>query len=172
MTAESYRGKLGKKAHLEDWIKTIAPLTAGATEYNVTFEWSKEMGFPGAFTIANFHHSEFYLKTLTLEDVPGHGRVHFICNSWVYHAERYDKDRVFFANQVKKTYYAACQRDYSMTNHCQTAFHGSKTVTPQHTPTQITHTFRSIFMYSWSLPRTKKFLRIMQLLLQCFNVPK
>nr|WCQ76780.1 LOX4 [Salvia miltiorrhiza] len=97
--AESCRGKLGKKAYLEDWITKITPMTAAAT-YNVTFEWSKEMGYPGAFTITNFHHSEFYLKTLTLEDVPGHGRVHFICNSWVYHAECYKKDRIFFANQT------------------------------------------------------------------------
>lgn len=98
-TEESNRGKLGKKAYLEDWITKITPLTAAAT-FKVTFEWSKDMGFPGAFTIANFHHSEFYLKTLTLEDVPGHGRVHFVCNSWVYHAERYNKDRIFFANKV------------------------------------------------------------------------
>ncbi|KAL0387503.1 UNVERIFIED_CONTAM: putative linoleate 9S-lipoxygenase 5 [Sesamum radiatum] len=93
-------GKWGKKAYLEDWITKISPLTAGDTAYNVTFEWTQEMGVPGAFTIANFHHNEFYLKTLTLEDVPGHGRVHFICNSWVYPSEYYKKDRVFFANQT------------------------------------------------------------------------
>ncbi|XP_041999732.1 probable linoleate 9S-lipoxygenase 5 isoform X1 [Salvia splendens] len=97
--AESCRGKLGKPEYLEDWVTKITPMTSAAT-YNVTFEWSKEMGYPGAFTIANFHHSEFYLKNLTLEDVPGHGRVHFVCNSWVYHAERYNKDRIFFTNQT------------------------------------------------------------------------
>ncbi|KAL0284887.1 UNVERIFIED_CONTAM: putative linoleate 9S-lipoxygenase 5 [Sesamum calycinum] len=99
-SADSYRGKVGKKAYLEDWITKISPLTAGDTAYNVTFEWTQEMGVPVAFTIANFHHNEFYLKTLTLEDVPGHGRVHFICNSWVYPSEYYKKDRVFFANQT------------------------------------------------------------------------
>lgn len=55
---------------------------------------------PGAFLIKNFHHSEFYLKTLTLENVPGHGNIHFDCNSWVYPAEKYKSDRVFFTNQV------------------------------------------------------------------------
>ncbi|KAL8540822.1 hypothetical protein ACS0TY_002153 [Phlomoides rotata] len=97
--AESNKGKAGKRAHLEEWVSKN-PFTAEATTYNVTFEWSEEMGIPGAFTIANFHHSEFYLKTLTLEHVPGHGRVHFVCNSWVYPAEHYEKDRVFFANQT------------------------------------------------------------------------
>lgn len=98
--AESYKGKPGKKAYLEEWISKISPFTAESTTYNVTFEWSEEMGIPGAFTIANFHHSEFYLKSLTLEHVPGHGRVHFVCDSWVYPAEHYEKDRIFFANQV------------------------------------------------------------------------
>ncbi|KAK4491091.1 hypothetical protein RD792_001813 [Penstemon davidsonii] len=98
--SESYRGKLGKKTYLEDWITKITPLAAGDTTYNVTFEWNEEMGIPGAFKVQNFHHSEFYLKTLTLEHVPNHGRVHFVCNSWVYPAEYYKRDRVFFSNQT------------------------------------------------------------------------
>ncbi|PQQ06498.1 putative linoleate 9S-lipoxygenase 5 isoform X2 [Prunus yedoensis var. nudiflora] len=40
------------------------------------------------------------LHTVTLEDVPGEGRVHFVCNSWVYPAEKYTKDRVFFVNKT------------------------------------------------------------------------
>ncbi|KAK7831226.1 putative linoleate 9s-lipoxygenase 5 [Quercus suber] len=47
----------------------------------------------------------FYLKTVTLEDVPGHGRVHFVCNSWVYPAHRYRYNRVFFSNKS----YLPCQ---------------------------------------------------------------
>ncbi|KAL8028907.1 hypothetical protein ABFX02_14G193200 [Erythranthe guttata] len=101
---ENLSGKPGKIAYLEDWITKIGPLTAGDATYTVTFEWTKEMGVPGAFTVTNFHHSEFYLKTLTLEDVPGHGRVHFICNSWVYPADYYQTDRVFFANQTYLPY--------------------------------------------------------------------
>ncbi|KAK9054797.1 hypothetical protein SSX86_025876 [Deinandra increscens subsp. villosa] len=61
--------------------------------------WDEEMEVPGAFLVQNHHHSEFYLKTLTLEDVPGHGQLHFVCNSWVYPAKRYKKDRVFFTNK-------------------------------------------------------------------------
>ncbi|XP_016175247.1 probable linoleate 9S-lipoxygenase 5 isoform X2 [Arachis ipaensis] len=72
---------------------------------SVTFDWdNEEIGTPGAFLIRNNHHSEFYLKSLTLEDVPSHGVIHFPCNSWVYPASKYQNDRVFFSN---KTYLPA-----------------------------------------------------------------
>jgi hypothetical protein len=92
--------KLGKPANLENWITTIDPLIAGETEFKVTFDWDEEIGVPVALLIRNNHHSEFYLKTVTLEDVPGQGRVHFVCNSWIYPAKRYNYDRVFFTNKV------------------------------------------------------------------------
>ncbi|CAN6724642.1 unnamed protein product [Malus baccata var. baccata] len=94
------KGKVGKPAYLENWVTTITPLTAGEAAFDVTFDWEKEIGVPGAFVVRNEHHSEFYLKTLTLEDVPGEGRVHFVCNSWVYPADKYKKDRVFFSNKT------------------------------------------------------------------------
>lgn len=92
--------RLGKPAHLEGWIPTITPLTAGESEYKVTFDWDEGIGVPGAFIIRNNHHSEFYLKTLTIEDVPGQGRMHFVCNSWVYPAKYYKTDRIFFTNKA------------------------------------------------------------------------
>lgn len=95
------RGKLGKVAHLERWVSTITSLTSATdTEFTVTFEWDESMGVPGAFIIRNNHHSQFYLKTVTIEDIPGHGPVNFVCNSWIYPAHRYAHDRVFFANKV------------------------------------------------------------------------
>ncbi|KAL3728286.1 hypothetical protein ACJRO7_032955 [Eucalyptus globulus] len=94
------QGKLGNPAYLEKWITTITPLTAGDSAFEVAFNWDKKVGVPGAITVQNNHHSQFYLKTITLEDVPGEGRVHFICNSWVYPADRYKKDRVFFSNKT------------------------------------------------------------------------
>ncbi|KAL7585497.1 hypothetical protein Lser_V15G44872 [Lactuca serriola] len=94
------KGKVGKPARLEDWITTITPLTDGESTYKVTFEWDEDTEVPGAFLVQNHHHSEFYLKTLTLEDVPGHGHVHFVCNSWVYPTKRYKKDRIFFTNKA------------------------------------------------------------------------
>ncbi|KAK7337783.1 hypothetical protein VNO77_18370 [Canavalia gladiata] len=94
------KGKLGKPAYLEDWITTITPLTAGESAFRVTFDWDEDIGTPGAFLIRNNHHSEFYLRSLTLENVPGQGVIHFICNSWVYPTHKYDKDRIFFSNKT------------------------------------------------------------------------
>lgn len=85
---------------MEDWITRITPLAAGDSAFKVTFDWEEEIGVPGAILIKNNHHSQFYLKTITLEDVPGEGTVHFVCNSWVYPEEKYTKDRIFFVNKV------------------------------------------------------------------------
>ncbi|XP_026448665.1 probable linoleate 9S-lipoxygenase 5 [Papaver somniferum] len=93
------QGKVGKEAYLEEWVKKITSLTAGLSEFHVTFEWDESIGTPGAFFIKNFHHSEFFLKTLVLEDVPGCGPIHFVCNSWVYPSKHYKQPRIFFSNQ-------------------------------------------------------------------------
>ncbi|XP_004496745.1 linoleate 9S-lipoxygenase 5 [Cicer arietinum] len=96
------RGKHGKVAYLERWISSISSLTtATETEFSVTFDWDHEkMGVPGAFIITNNHHSQFYLKTVTIEDIPGHAPITFVCNSWVYPAHRYTHQRVFFTNKA------------------------------------------------------------------------
>ncbi|XP_015888044.3 linoleate 9S-lipoxygenase 5 isoform X1 [Ziziphus jujuba] len=98
--ANGLRGKLGKAAYLEKWLATITPFTAGETVFTISFDWDEATGVPGALIVRNHHHSVFYLKTITLEDVPGHGRVHFVCNSWVYPAHRYKYNRVFFSNKT------------------------------------------------------------------------
>lgn len=94
------KGKVGKAEYLEDWITTSTPLIAGESTFSVTFDWDEDIGTPGAFIIKNNHHSEFYLKSFTLENVPSQGVIHFICNSWVYPAHKYEKDRIFFSNRV------------------------------------------------------------------------
>lgn len=91
---------MGQPAFLEKWISTLTSISAGDATFNVTFDWDESMGVPGAFIIKNYHHSQFYLRTVVLEDVPGHGELHFVCNSWVYPEHRYKYDRVFFANKV------------------------------------------------------------------------
>lgn len=99
--ANGLRGKLSKVAYLEKWITTVTPaFKADEAEFPVTFDWDESMGAPGALIIKNHHRSQFYLKTVTLEGVSEHGRVHFVCNSWVYPAHRYKYDRVFFSNKV------------------------------------------------------------------------
>ncbi|XP_051127960.1 probable linoleate 9S-lipoxygenase 5 [Andrographis paniculata] len=95
------RGKLGKKAYLENWVTKFTSLNAkDEAKFNVSFQWEESQGVPGAFLIHNHHHSEFYLKSVTLNNVPGHGELHFVCNSWVYPAHRYDHDRIFFTNKA------------------------------------------------------------------------
>ncbi|KAL0388621.1 UNVERIFIED_CONTAM: Linoleate 9S-lipoxygenase 5 [Sesamum radiatum] len=99
--ANGKRGKLGKEAYLENWVSKFTSLSAEAeATFDVSFTWDESLGVPGAFIVRNHHHSQFYLKTLTLEDVPGHGQVHFVCNSWVYPTHRYKYDRVFFTNKA------------------------------------------------------------------------
>ncbi|XP_021897181.1 linoleate 9S-lipoxygenase 5, chloroplastic-like [Carica papaya] len=94
------RGKMSKEAYLEKWGRTITSLVkVGETALSVRFEWGKKMGVPGAFIIRNYHHSQFYIKTLTLEDVPSHGRLHFVCNSWVYPVHHCKYNRIFFSNK-------------------------------------------------------------------------
>ncbi|WMV11969.1 hypothetical protein MTR67_005354 [Solanum verrucosum] len=94
-------GKRSNPAYLENWLTNITPIIAGESTFSVTFDWDRnEFGVPGAFIIKNFHLNEFFLKSLTLEDVPNHGKIHFVCNSWVYPAFRYKSDRIFFANQA------------------------------------------------------------------------
>lgn len=99
-SANGLRGKLGKEAYLEKWLSTLTSFSAAETAFTITFDWDEHTGVPGAFVVRNHHHSQFYLKTVTLEHVPGHGRVHFVCNSWVYPAHRYKYNRVFFSNKV------------------------------------------------------------------------
>ena len=55
---------------------------------------------PGAIIVKNNHASEFFLKTITLDDVPGHGTVVFVANSWIYPPSKYRYNRVFFSNDV------------------------------------------------------------------------
>ncbi|KAJ6413969.1 hypothetical protein OIU84_006720 [Salix udensis] len=92
--------KLGKPANLERWRAANDSLIASETSFEVNFDWEEDIGVPVALLIRNNHHSEFYLKTVTLEDVPGQGRFHFVCNSWIYPAKRYSYDRIFFTSKT------------------------------------------------------------------------
>ena len=96
------RGKVGAEASLEQWLLTSLPsLTTGESKFGVTFEWEVEkLGVPGAIIVKNNHAAEFFLKTITLDNVPGRGTVVFVANSWVYPAAKYSYNRVFFANDT------------------------------------------------------------------------
>lgn len=94
------KGKVGEPAYLEGWILSPTTVAVGESSFGVTFEWEEEQGVPGAVMVKNHHHAEFYLKSLTLENFPGRGRIHFACNSWVYPDKYYTYARVFFTNKV------------------------------------------------------------------------
>ncbi|KAL6893705.1 hypothetical protein ACP4OV_007803 [Aristida adscensionis] len=95
------RGKVGAEASLEQWLTSLPSLTTGESKFGVTFDWEVEkLGVPGAIIVNNNHASEFFLKTITLDDVPGRGTLVFVANSWVYPAAKYRYSRVFFANDA------------------------------------------------------------------------
>jgi linoleate 9S-lipoxygenase len=90
------------EANLE-WLQNPPPSRASENQICVTFDWEVEKhGIPGAIIVKNNHSSEFFLKTITLDDVPGHGTIVFVANSWVYPQSKYRYNRVFFANNVSR----------------------------------------------------------------------
>ncbi|OAY46719.1 probable linoleate 9S-lipoxygenase 5 isoform X2 [Manihot esculenta] len=103
---DGHRGKTGSPAYLEKCNTALpaAPVKEDEVQFQISFDWEEQIGVPGAFTIRNDHHGEFFLKSLTLEHVPDHGSIHFDCHSWVYPAKFYQKDRVFFSNKTYLPY--------------------------------------------------------------------
>ncbi|GLJ21756.1 hypothetical protein SUGI_0405880 [Cryptomeria japonica] len=91
-------GKVGEAAFIQKWISTGNLIISGESKYQVDFKWDSNFGTPGAFLIRNFHHHEFFLKSLTVE-IPEQGNVHFVCNSWIYPFFKYKTDRIFFSNK-------------------------------------------------------------------------
>jgi linoleate 9S-lipoxygenase len=84
------------------WLLSPPPLLASENQFQVTFNWEVELGIPGAIIVKNNHTSKFFLKTITLDDVPDHGPIVFVANSWVYPQSKYRYNRVFFANDVSR----------------------------------------------------------------------
>ncbi|RDX78495.1 Seed linoleate 9S-lipoxygenase-3, partial [Mucuna pruriens] len=97
---ENGNGIIGKKTYLEGLITSIPTLGAGQSAFDIRFEWDSDMGIPGAFIIKNNMQLEFFLVSLTLEDIPNQGTMHFVCNSWVYNSNVYEKDRIFFTSET------------------------------------------------------------------------
>jgi len=98
------KGKVGKEEYLNSHLPTLPTLGARQDAFSIFFEWDVNFGIPGAFYIRNFKTDEFFLVSLTLEDIPNHGTIHFVCNSWVYNFRNYKKDRIFFVNDVSSVH--------------------------------------------------------------------
>ncbi|AET01663.1 putative linoleate 9S-lipoxygenase [Medicago truncatula] len=95
------KGKVGEKTYLASVITSLPTLGDKQNAFSIEFEWDNDMGTPGAFYIENYlQGGEFFLVSLTLEDVPNHGTINFVCNSWVYNAKNYKTKRIFFANKT------------------------------------------------------------------------
>ncbi|XP_048497684.1 probable linoleate 9S-lipoxygenase 5 isoform X2 [Beta vulgaris subsp. vulgaris] len=99
-TPNNLKGKLGKQSYLEKAITEPTGLADDEYAYRVRFDWDEQVALPGALIVRNEHDKEFYLRTITLEGIPDHGKIHFLCNSWIYPAYCYQKDRIFFTNKT------------------------------------------------------------------------
>ena len=89
---------------MEEIIPSLRKIVVGEFVYKVTFSWDESQGISGAIIVKNNHQDKFFLKSLTIENFPGKGRIHFDCNSWVYNVDKYAYDRIFFANDVSALY--------------------------------------------------------------------
>ncbi|KAJ6810583.1 putative linoleate 9S-lipoxygenase 5 [Iris pallida] len=91
------KGVVGKPAYLEESI----PGVEGESVFRLTFAWSEREGIPGAVIVKNsIGQEEFFLKSLSIANFPEKGRLHFVCNSWVYPVDKYTYDRIFFINDT------------------------------------------------------------------------
>ncbi|AET01670.1 putative linoleate 9S-lipoxygenase [Medicago truncatula] len=95
------KGKVGKETFMDGFVTSIPNLGDIQNAFSIHFEWDpNHMGIPGAFYVKNFTQDEIFLVSLTLEDVESHETTNFICNSWIYNAEKYQTERIFFANKA------------------------------------------------------------------------
>ncbi|CAM0946742.1 unnamed protein product [Alopecurus aequalis] len=96
------RGLVGHEERVEHWVMHLPPMNHGDTTYDITFDWDvKKQGIPGAVIVRNYHATQFLLKTITIDNIPGHhGPIVFVANSWVYNTDKYHYDRVFFTNDT------------------------------------------------------------------------
>ncbi|XP_038995084.1 linoleate 13S-lipoxygenase 3-1, chloroplastic-like isoform X2 [Hibiscus syriacus] len=90
--------KKSSEAVLKDWSKK-ANVKAERVYYTAEFTVDSEFGIPGAITVKNKHHQEFFLESITIEGFAC-GPLHFPCNSWVQSSKNHSAKRIFFSNQA------------------------------------------------------------------------
>ncbi|KAL5062711.1 hypothetical protein RYX36_024448 [Vicia faba] len=99
-TDASGKGLVGKETFLSKHLPQLPTLGARQDAFSIFFEYDANFGIPGAFYIRNYTSAEFFLVSVTLEDIPNRGSVQFVCNSWIYNFKSYNKDRIFFTNDT------------------------------------------------------------------------
>ncbi|WVZ23501.1 hypothetical protein V8G54_002045 [Vigna mungo] len=85
----------GKKTLLGKHLASSSNLGNGQDSFSVTFKLDENFKTPEAFFIKNSMESEFFLVSLTLKG--NSNDIHFVCNSWIYSAQ---KERIFFINKT------------------------------------------------------------------------
>ncbi|CAJ2646755.1 unnamed protein product [Trifolium pratense] len=99
-TDASGKGLIGKEVFLEKYLPTLPTLGARQDAFSIHFDWDADFGIPGAFSFRNYTQDEFFLVSVTFDDIPNHNSVQFVCNSWVYNFKSYKTDRIFFSNDT------------------------------------------------------------------------
>lgn len=87
------------QASIKDWCQKRG-IKGENVVYTAEFMVDSDFGEPGAVTVANRHHREFFLESIVVEGGLPCGQVHFACNSWVQSTRELPTKRVFFSNKV------------------------------------------------------------------------
>ncbi|ONK66147.1 uncharacterized protein A4U43_C06F4620 [Asparagus officinalis] len=91
------RAKTSGKAALRGWFEK-KKVKDQKVVYTAEFVVDSAFGEPGAITVMNKHHKEFYLESILVEGF-ARAPVHFTCNSWVQPSRLNPDKRVFFCNK-------------------------------------------------------------------------
>ncbi|TKV97883.1 hypothetical protein SEVIR_9G523500v4 [Setaria viridis] len=86
------------QASIKDWCQKRG-VKGEHVVYTAEFMVDSDFGEPGAITVANRHHREFFLESIVVEGGLPCGPVHFACNSWVQTTRELPTKRVFFSNK-------------------------------------------------------------------------
>nr|KYP76283.1 hypothetical protein KK1_020516 [Cajanus cajan] len=88
-------GKLSKKTVLELSEEHKFGGEGRSISYKVDFMVDSDFGVPGAVTVVNNYHNEFFLETITVAQ-----NIHFACKSWVQPSKLHPQNRTFFVNKA------------------------------------------------------------------------
>ncbi|KAL6867225.1 hypothetical protein ACP4OV_015249 [Aristida adscensionis] len=87
------------QASIKDWCQKRS-VKGEHVVYTAEFMVDSDFGEPGAITVANRHHREFFLESIVVEGGLPCGPVYFACNSWVQSTKELPTKRVFFSNKL------------------------------------------------------------------------
>ncbi|WOL20189.1 lipoxygenase 5 [Canna indica] len=89
--------KSSNRAELKGWFEK-KNMKAQRVVCTAEFTVDSAFGEPGAITVLNRHHMEFFLESIVVEGFAC-GPVHFPCNSWVQPSRIHPNKRIYFSNK-------------------------------------------------------------------------